>query len=116
MLEKTMFANIHSLPWEDGGQGRGAFRVKYLKKDPVTGSYTAYIDLPAGWQGTLTTPQENAREWLLLDGGWTMADGQSYEAGAYYQGPPGTQHPTVVSSSIGCKVITWMTATGASAS
>lgn len=112
MLEKTVIASIDALPWEHGGEGKSAFKVKYLKKDPETGSYTAYIELPPGWRGSLTTPAENAREWLLLNGSWIMDDGAIYHSGAYYQGPPGTEHPTVVSTDNGCRVITWMTASG----
>ena len=111
MLENTVLANTDDIPWEDAGEGQGAFRVKYLQKSAETGSYTALIDMPPGWRGAITTPKEHAREWLMLDGSWKMADGSIYHAGAYYHGPAGTEHPTVAATDNGCRAITWMIAT-----
>jgi len=96
--------------WETLGTGQDTKYIKWLWRDGESDSYAALIKFPEGWKGHLTTPARCARTWYVLEGGWEMQDGTQYEKGAFYHGPPGTDHGAVVTSPQGCIVISMMNA------
>src|SRR5262245_15604655 len=50
MREHIEFIQAQRLPWEDAGSaGFAGARIKFLSRDPDDGSFSAVLQLPAGW-------------------------------------------------------------------
>jgi len=104
-----------ALPWEDAGEGQGRLSVKYLSTAADPGAYTALVKFPPGWRGNLSTPPSHSREWIVLSGGWQLADGSLYGPLSYRFDPAGTPSAAAAASDEGCLVLTWCEVNGTTA-
>lgn len=94
------------MPWQRIDDETGRYRRKVLSASPRTGAATHLISLPAAWQGQIALTEDEAWEWLVLEGdariGGTSASAQSYGCR-----PPGALEAVIDASIGGVTMLVW---------
>lgn len=93
--------------WTELGKGAGHFAIKMLSEDSTSGAYTALVKLPPGWRGALETGPGFSREWFVLEGSWSLADGSHFGLLSYRYDPVGSPEKAAAATDEGCTVLTW---------
>jgi len=103
----VMHLETPSMDWTTLGRDKSCFSIKILSEDPASGAYSALVNLPPGWRGSLDTSPEYSREWFVLEGSWSLADGSSFGPLSYRYDPAGSPEKAVTATDDGCLVLTW---------
>lgn len=81
---------------------------KVLSRDTLTGAETALVRLPAGFSGPQSFSRSRGWEWVIIDGGMTLADGTRFRRFGYSHRPAGTSDTVIAAAPQGCTMMVWM--------
>lgn len=96
-----------NMDWQELGKDAGRLAIKMLSEASDAGAYTALVKLPPGWRGNLATGPEFSREWFVLEGSWSLADGSHFGPLSYRYDPVGSPAKAAAATDEGCTVLTW---------
>ena len=91
-------------PWNGAFDGA---QKKVLSHDEETGAETLLMQLPAGFDGALELDADKTWEWVVVDGGMTLADGVSFGRIGYSHRPAGSAQTVIARAPEGCTLFLW---------
>ncbi len=97
-------ANQTWVAWEGAPAG---VTKKVLSRDADTGAQTLLMHLEAGFAGELILAADSTWEWVVIDGGLSLADGSRFGPIDYSHRPAGTHESVVSTAPDGCTALMW---------
>jgi len=94
------------MPWQRIDDETGRYRRKILSASPTSGAATQLVSLPSAWQGRIALTENDAWEWLVLEGDARIG-GITAAAQSYGCRPPGSPEAIIDDSIGGATLLLW---------
>jgi quercetin dioxygenase-like cupin family protein len=90
--------------WEGAAEG---IEKKSLSLDETNGAETMLARMPQGFSGSFMLAPDITWEWVVLDGGMSLADGTAFDQMGYSHRPAGSEETVIAQSESGCTLMMW---------
>lgn len=93
--------------WEPWPGGPAGAHKRSMSLDVKTGAETSLLKLDQGFQGELTLAPDRTWEWVVVEGGMTLADGTQFGMIDYSHRPAGSGETVIAEAPSGCTLMVW---------
>ncbi len=94
-------------PWEPRKGAPDGVHEKILSRDRDTGAETLMMHLDEGFEGDLSLPSDATWEWVVVEGGMSLADGKTFARIGYSHRPAGRGETVIAAAPDGCTLLMW---------
>lgn len=94
-------------PWEPWTGGTHGVHGKVLSRDRDSGAETLMMRIDEGFDGGVPLSADETWEWVVVEGGLSLADGATFGRIGYSHRPAGHGETVIAAAPLGCTLLMW---------